>query len=312
MAGSPPADPGGTAAAPEPPDPLADSVDLTGAWDLHVHAAPSLFPRWGDAWDLIDLATEAGMAGVLIKSHHGSTVESAALLARRSPQLSVRGGITLNGFVGGLNPIAVEAALVLGAAAVWLPTIHARQHAVACGCLGGFGFQGAPTTRVPAQGYSLLDDQGHITAEVHDILDLCHDRPTVLASGHVSEPEIAALAAAIRERSRRVKLLINHVAFSVPALDTDGLRALTDDQVWFEVAYLTVSPVAAAATIDAVAERILALPEARWIMVSDSGQVGNPPCPTALRRYAAALAGAGVSQERLRRMLVDEPARLIG
>lgn len=69
---------------------------------------------------------------------------------------------------------------------------------------------------------------------------------------------------------------------------------------------------ARAAAAPSVAERILALPEGRWIMVSDSGQVGNPPCPTALRRYAAALARAGVSQERLRRMLVDEPAALVG
>ena len=52
---------------------------VQGAWDLHVHAAPGLFPRWGDARDLADACHAAGMRGVLLKAHHGSTVEVAAM-----------------------------------------------------------------------------------------------------------------------------------------------------------------------------------------------------------------------------------------
>jgi hypothetical protein len=288
-----------------PPD-----LDLTGAWDLHVHAGPCLFPRWGDAWDLVRACTAAGMGGVLLKSHHGSTVESASLISRHSPDLIVHGGITLNGFVGGLNPMAVEAALALGGRAVWLPTIHARHHEERCGCLGGFGFQGSATARVPAEGYTV--NQGdRLRPEVHDILDLVHGRPVALATGHISAEEISVLATAIRERGLQVRLLVNHVCFTVPALGIDQLRALAGDQVWFETAYLSISPLVRASSPEAVARLVLAVPEARWIMVSDSGQTANPPAPDALRAFAAALGEHQVSEARLRRMLVDEPAALL-
>ncbi len=83
---------------------------IEGAVDVHVHAAPSLFARWGDAWDLAEAVRDAGMAGFVLKSHRTSTVEVAALLSRAFPTLRVHGGIALNRFVGGLGPVAVDAA----------------------------------------------------------------------------------------------------------------------------------------------------------------------------------------------------------
>ena len=308
MPGSRPASEG--AAGPGPGPGPGPGFDLTGAWDVHVHAGPCLFPRWGDAWDLVSACTRAGMRGVLLKSHHGSTVESAHLISRQAADLIVHGGVTLNGFVGGLNPMAVEAALALGGKAVWLPTIHARHHEERCGCLGGFGFQGSATSRVPAAGYTVLDG-GKLRPEVQDILDLLHDRPVALGTGHIAADEIAALAATITERGLRVRLLVNHVCFTVPALGIDQLRALAGDQVWFETAYLSISPLVRASTAEAVARLILAVPDARWIMASDSGQTANPPAPEALRAFAAALLEREVNEERLRRMLVDEPAALL-
>ncbi|MDP9135245.1 MAG: DUF6282 family protein, partial [Actinomycetota bacterium] len=152
---------------------------LDGAWDIHVHAAPSHFARWGDAWDLAEACKGAGMRGFVLKCHHGSSVEAAHLLSRKFPELSVFGGVVLNQFVGGLNPIAVESYLALGARIVWLPTIHGSFHADRCGCLGGFGFLrqpqeasssvsdlrssgGSPLKRVPEVGLSLLDAEGRL------------------------------------------------------------------------------------------------------------------------------------------------------
>jgi hypothetical protein len=54
------------------------------------------------------------MAGFVVKSHHGSSVESATLVDRKVSDLKVLGGLVLNQFVGGLNPLAVEAALAPG------------------------------------------------------------------------------------------------------------------------------------------------------------------------------------------------------
>ena len=42
---------------------------LVGAYDLHMHAAPSPFNRLLDDFALVDEAGQAGMAGVLLEIH---------------------------------------------------------------------------------------------------------------------------------------------------------------------------------------------------------------------------------------------------
>src|SRR5713101_5133560 len=85
--------------------------DIAGAIDIHVHAGPELFTRLGDAFDIARRAQEAGMAGIVLKCHHESTVARAYFTRKVIEGFDVWGGITLNQFVGGINPVAVAAAL---------------------------------------------------------------------------------------------------------------------------------------------------------------------------------------------------------
>ena len=84
-------------------------ITLEGAYDIHVHAAPELFPRIGDAVDFARAARAAGMAGLVFKAHHESTVTRAYHTALQVPGIELYGGIVLNEFVGGVNPPAVAA-----------------------------------------------------------------------------------------------------------------------------------------------------------------------------------------------------------
>jgi len=283
---------------------------IAGAWDAHVHAAPSLFPRWGTALELADVCRQAGMAGIVLKSHHGSSVEIAWAVGKGAPELEVFGGVVLNGFIGGINPFAVESCLALGGKVVWLPTIHAAAHGQVFGSLGAFPFQQARVTRQPAAGIRLLDDRGRPQPLLADVLDVMNDQPAVLATGHASAEEVVALVAHIRERRLRIRLLLNHVFFTVPALSVDQLQGLQSDAVWFETAYFTVSSKGVLDVAD-VAERLRALPDARWVMVSDSGQPTNRRSPDALAEFARGLIDAGLDAARVRRMLADEPRRLL-
>jgi hypothetical protein len=288
------------------------TVDLpAGAWDIHVHAAPSHFERWGDAWDLAEHCRRARMRGLVLKCHHGSSVEVAALLARRFPELTPLGGVVLNHFVGGLNPYAVESYLALGARIVWLPTIHASFHGERCGCLGGFGFQ-ASALRVPAEGISLLDGDGGLAAPVREIAELCGERNAVLATGHASPREILALAAFLPGLRRRPRLLVNHVDFHAPGLGAGEVEALAGAGVWFELAYIAVSELVGCATFASTAALISSVRRARWVLASDSGQRANPPAPEALARYLTGLAAAGVDRRSLVHMVTREPAELLG
>ena len=283
-----------------------------GAWDIHVHAAPSLFERWGDAWELAEHCRRAGMRGFVLKCHHGSSVEVADLLSRRFPELRALGGVVLNQFVGGLNPYAAESALALGGRVVWLPTIHAAFHGERCGCIGGFGFQRPAVTSVPERGVSILDADGRLVAAVRDIAALCGEHGAVLATGHVSPREIRALAAFVADLPRRPRLLVNHVDFHAPGLAAADVAALAGDGVWFELAYISVSELVGCATFSSTAALISSVPRARWVLASDSGQRGNPPAPVALARYLTGLTAAGIDRRLLDRMLTAEPAELLG
>src|SRR5882672_11357231 len=60
-------------------------IDLGGAYDMHIHSAPAPFVRIGDSIDIASWCAEAGMAGLVIKSHFESTI-SKVHHARRALQ----------------------------------------------------------------------------------------------------------------------------------------------------------------------------------------------------------------------------------
>lgn len=104
---------------------------LKGAYDLHVHSSPSVFPRELDGFQLIREADAAGMAGVMLKSHYESTALRAELINRYSGcKAKAYGGLCLNCPAGGLNVYAVKNALRAGAKIVWMPTRDAKNSLV--------------------------------------------------------------------------------------------------------------------------------------------------------------------------------------
>ena len=88
---------------------------MQGAYDLHMHAAPSPFHRVLDDYGLLEEAGRAGMAGIMLKSHYESTIARAILANIHCASCTkAYGGLVLNWPVGGLNPYAVENAMKRG------------------------------------------------------------------------------------------------------------------------------------------------------------------------------------------------------
>ena len=102
-----------------------------------------------------------------------------------APDVAVFGGITLDYQAGGLNPLAVEHALRLGAKIVWLPTVSSHQDRLN-GCGARQGYTGP--------GLRVVDDDGDLLPVVREILDLVHDHDAILATGHVSADEHQVVA----------------------------------------------------------------------------------------------------------------------
>lgn len=161
--------------------PLGGQVDwLSGAIDFHVHAGPSFFPRWGDGPAVATVCRDAGMAGVLLKAHEGTTVEVAAALSVTHAPLRVAGGVVLNRYVGGVNPDAALASVKLGGRCLWFPTIDSDDHVRAYGTTGAYDRQAGGTE--DTRGISILDADGELTDAAKEVLAIARDEDVCVAT----------------------------------------------------------------------------------------------------------------------------------
>lgn len=267
-------------------------------FDLHVHSAPCVLPRLGDDVETVGWYEDAGFTGCVLKGHTEPTAgrARAAAVGRR---VAVHGAIVLNAAVGGLNPAAVAAALGLGARVVWMPTLDARAHDAA----------GLPRPRPESALYAIPPADTSTESAVLEICALVAEADAVLATGHLSQAEIAWLVPRARTAGVR-RLLLTHASFTVPALDAHAARALGELGVYVEVtAYqLLHQPGMTAARLAAFVRDTG--PE-HCVLSSDGGQLDSPPPPEALALLVAALAKEGLDPGELDAIASDIPERLV-
>ena len=72
-----------------------------------------------------------------------------------------------------------------------------------------------------------------------------------------------------------------------------------------------MSKMAGAATPGEVAAAICAVPDAQWVLASDSGQISNPLAPEALASTCCNLTSAGVERGLVSRMIRENPRELL-
>lgn len=277
---------------------------LEGAGDVHVHTSPSLIPdRKSDLWQLVRACEERRMAFAVVKWHHGDSVSATAVVRTAHPgPFELFGGLVLNKTVGGINPYAVDTAVTLGAKIVWLPTLDAAGHGEAFGQLGGFPFQTVRRNKLPRRGIRVVGDDGALTTETKEILSLLDGTETVLASGHISKEEITALKEYLSREALDIHFLINHIDFSVPHLAAQEIAALAAPNVWFELAYFTVSALGHS-SIEAIRSLVVSNPAAQFVLASDSGQAKNPISPQAMLEFISLLLESGLTEQQLETML---------
>ncbi len=285
-------------------------VDLEGAFDLHVHSRPSLFPRIGDDLDMGRHAVEGRLAGMLLKNHFESTVGRAALANRVIDKTLIFGGLVLNEFAGGLNPMAVDLALGLGAKEIWLPTIDALAHAAVYGHLGGFGYQESKT-RIPRRGVSILSADGELKDEAKLIIELVRDAETMLGTGHLGRQEIFALARFAREVGLE-RLVITHPFFDPPNLSLADQAALVGRGATLEFCGGNLYPIPGLGRLENYVQSITQVGAKACILTSDAGQARKSLPAEVLRVFAQCLLEKGVSQKEIDIMTKENPARLLG
>ncbi len=281
---------------------------LRGAFDLHVHCSPDVVPRAQDVFDLARAASEARMAGVGLKDHITSTVGRCHALNRMYPDgPQFFSSIALNPPVGGLNPSAVESALSSGVDIVYFPTYSADHH------IELFGAEVTPVPH-PADGVrrlSILDGNQKLLPEVHAIVELIAEHDGVLATGHISPRETLVLLEFAKSRGVE-RMVVTHASQSVPDMAVDDQRVCVAQGAMIEHCFLAVTECCPGTIpLELIADQIRSVGASNVILSSDFGQPANGPPIEAFGRHAGRLLEMGLSEAELRRMLSDNPRRLV-
>jgi hypothetical protein len=273
---------------------------LIGAIDLHAHHGPDSYARQWDAFEVVKLAKERGMRGVVLKNHWTETAGLAWLIRKYGTQgIEVFGAVTLDTPVGGVNPMAVRyMADVEGGwgRIVWMPT-HDSEHEVDYN----------KETRAKA----VVSRNGKLIPEVFEVLDLIKERNLTLATGHVTHEETLMIMTEAKRRGI-TRIIVTHPLLGPQYTDMSlpQMQEAVKLGGAIEITAGTVSRDGASKTraIDA----IKTLGTENVFIASDSGLVGTPNHPDALAAAAKSLRAAGFTEQDLNRMFKETPARLVG
>ena len=293
---------------------VRDDIELLrGAVDIHIHHAPDLYVRIQDPVELAQDARAVGMRAFCIKRHNFPTAALATMAQKVVPEVDVFGSLACNRQVGGLNPIAVEAAIKYGVRQIWLPTIDSSNHEVVTGSVGQHG-KGL-TIKGGISDYALkqprlycLDQNGGVLPELKEIIAQVADADIILNLGHTSFKEmLAVIDQAKRQNVKRI--VCDHPFFL--KLDLDQQAAIVERGAFLNFTAGELFPRWWRCSIADFSTAIRKVGVARSVISSDCGQLHNPPMVEALRLTCQLLLEEGFSVDEIKRMLHHNPAELL-
>jgi hypothetical protein len=282
---------------------------LQGAYDIHIHCAPDLVPRAQDLLDVAQEAHAAGMDGIGLKDHTTCTAGRAYTLNRMYPSgPRFYGCIVLNPPVGGLNPVAVEAALRGGADMCYFPTYGARGRfpPSASGVLGAYP--------LPAEGFAgitVLEGDGSLVPEAAAILDLIAEYDAVLATGHLTPRESLALLGAARVHGVR-RAVVTHASAGITAMSIPQQVAAAAGGAYIEHCFNAATGSGPnVVSLVQIGEQVRQVGVEHVILSSDFGQVANGPVVAGYARYLGQFRQLGFTDTEIRTMIADNPRKLL-
>lgn len=281
-------------------------VSLNGVIDMHVHSNPDLRKRAYDDLELMEAGIRVGARAIVIKTHQGTTMDRAYLCNRHNQivhggtnDFTMFGSITLNRVVGGINPVAVETALKLGAKVVWLPTQSARNHL-------------EKNKKDPSGCVEVVRD-GKPVPELSDVFRLIRDHDAVLGTAHISPAEAFVVVEAARNAGVK-KIVITHPEWWLVGMSVeDQLRMVRDYDVILERCYAqNMGDNTYQSNLESNLEIIREAGYQHVMVDTDGGQLENPHWELAMEAYMQYLVDHGIPETQVDHMTKTIPARLLG
>ncbi|MDP0488591.1 MAG: DUF6282 family protein [Fusobacterium sp. JB020] len=278
---------------------------LQGVIDLHVHSHPDIRERAYTDFELMEAAVKVGARAIVIKSHHGTTMNRAYLVNehnkkvhRGSNNFQMFGSITLNEAVGGFNVVAVETALKLGAKIIWLPTTYSKNHRKAFGKSGGI---------------ECINEKGELLPEIKEIIKLAIEYNVILATGHISPKEVFVVVEEAKKLGLN-KIVVTHPEFWVVGMTIeDQIELVKKYDVFLERCY--AQPLGGGkykSNLEENYEIIKKVGCNNVIVDTDGGQVENPNWEIAFEEYIQYLYDRGITKEEMEIMTIKNASKLLG
>lgn len=280
----------------------AESDDLKGAIEMHVHCAPDVVPRKIHALDFARDCKARGYAAILLKCHFFNTNEMASTIRQVVPGLEVFGSITLNETFGKpLNVFAAKQALAMSdglCRCVWLPTQNAAAAMREKGKKGG----------IP-----VLDEYGKVLPEVIRLMELCGEHDVILASGHAAPDELVALSGMAKEVGFHKFVCTHCTSQKQHVFTARQAETCLKNGAWLEHSTLNYyTQPGKEALFERIVEYIKLDPEHQFV----DTDLGKPECPhpcDGLAEFVGLLKErGGFSSAMIRKAIHDVPARLLG
>ncbi len=278
---------------------------LAGSIDMHLHIGPDEMDARVTGLQAAEQAAEVGMKAIVLKNHSYPTTSVAVLVRELVPDVKVFGGICLDYEIGGLNIDALQKHACIGVKVAWMPTFSSKNSREKMRALG---------LQLDGEGFSILSDSGKLVPEIDPILDIIKQYDMVLATGHMSPPEIFALVESARGKNIE-KIVITHpsdVEFMEITLTMEELKKLAGMGAYIEQTTVTLLPTEFCHSPQERVEMIRAIGVEQCIMSTDLGQYWNPYPAEGFRFFMAILLRNGLSPEDIEIMAKKNPSWLLG
>ena len=278
---------------------------LAGSVDMHLHIGPDEMDTRVTGLQAAEQAADVGMKAIVLKNHCYPTTSVAVLVRELMPEVEVYGGICLDYEIGGLNVDAFIKHARIGVKVAWMPTFSSRNSRAKMRALG---------LQLDGEGFSILSDSGKLVPEIDPILDIIKQHDIVLATGHVSPPEIFALVESARGKNIE-KIVITHPSdgeFMEVTLTVEELKKLAGMGAYIEQTMVTLLPTEFCHSPQERVEMIRAIGVEHCIMSTDLGQYWNPYPAEGFRFFMAILLRNGITPEEIEVMAKKNPSYLLG
>ena len=325
----------------EQPERLPAQI-LHGAIDMHVHAGPHLIssPRRVDPFQAASQAKAAGMRALLFIDVFVNSSGTAWLVSKKVPGIDVFGGLCLNTCYGGLNPRAVKTAIKYGKGAAFI-SFGAHSTYFLASHEGQF-VDGEP---IPFKDlYPDFKKQeltkaiqiplgDPISPELDQILkSIAENSRVFLMTGHVSGAEAMRLIE-LAERYGIDKVLISSLAVDQLTPDQQqkaakagallerslahwaGFEGVPHTHYYVEQEFSNEIPLPMPyrpGDLGQMGQQIRAIGPEHFVLDTDYGMRMMPTPVEGMRQLVACLLDMDFGVSDIRRMICDNPARLLG